>query len=329
MANITDVDSRRVSKQATQSLNQKQSHLGDKLFHRATQAAALLVLATLAAIIVSLIIGSWPSFKAFGFSFVWSSIWNPPNEQFGAWPAIFGTLLTSAIAMLIAVPVGICIAFFLTEISPYRLRRPVSIAIELLAGVPSIIYGIWGLFVFAPFLKVTVEPFIIDTFGQIPLIGTFFSGPPFGVGIFTAGLILAVMVLPLVTSISRDVFGTVPAVLKEAGYGGGCTTWEVFWKIVLPYSRVGVVGGCMLALGRALGETMATTFVIGNSHRFPSSILSPGTTISASIANEFTEADGDIYSSALIELGLLLFVITFIVLAIARYMLARTARKNG
>jgi len=303
--------------------------LGDAVFHRATQFAALLVLLTLGAILVSLFIGAWPSIKAFGAGFLFDTAWNPPKETFGALPAIYGTLLTSALAMLFAVPIGLFIAFFLTEICPLSLRKPIGIAVELLAGVPSIIYGIWGLFIFAPLLKDTIQPLIINSVGQLPVIGSFFGGPAFGIGIFTAGLILAIMILPFIASISRDVFATVPAVLKEAGYGLGCTKWEVFRKIVLPYSSSGIVGGCMLALGRALGETMAVTFVIGNSHRIAKSILAPGTTISATIANEFTEADGEIYNASLIELGLLLFAISFIVLAVARYLLARAEKKKG
>ncbi len=231
--------------------------------------------------------------------------------------------------MLIAVPVGLMIAFFLTELCPQWLRRPIGIAIELLAGIPSIIYGIWGLFMFAPFLQATLQPFLINTLGNVPVIGSLFAGPPYGIGMLTAGLILAIMVLPFVTSISRDVFEAVPRVLKEAAYGLGCTTWEVVRNVVLPYTRVGVIGGVMLGLGRALGETMAVTFVIGNAHRISASLLAPGTTISATIANEFTEAVGDLYTSALIALGLILFVITFIVLAIARYMLMRIERRIG
>ncbi len=231
--------------------------------------------------------------------------------------------------MLIAVPVGLMIAFFLTELCPQWLRRPIGIAIELLAGIPSIIYGIWGLFIFAPFLQATLQPFLINTLGNVPGIGALFAGPPYGIGMLTSGLILAIMVLPFVTSITRDVFEAVPRVLKEAAYGLGCTTWEVVRNVVLPYARVGVIGGVMLGLGRALGETMAVTFVIGNAHRISASMLAPGTTISATIANEFTEAVGDLYTSALIALGLILFVITFIVLAIARYMLMRIERRIG
>jgi phosphate transport system permease protein len=238
-------------------------------------------------------------------------------------------VVTSAIAMAIAVPIGVMIAMFLTELCPMRLRRPIGIAIELLAGIPSIIYGIWGVFVFAPFLQRTLQPAVIEAFGSVPVLSSLFAGPPYGIGILTAGLILAIMVLPFVTSISRDVFDTVPPVLKEAAYGVGCTTWEVFRHIVLPYTRIGVIGGVMLGLGRALGETMAVTFVIGNAHRISASILAPGTTISATIANEFTEAIGDLYNSSLIALGLILFVITFIVLAIARYLMMRLERRSG
>src|SRR5579872_3500172 len=303
--------------------------LGDLVFRHLTRAAALAVLLLLSGVIISLIDGSIPAFKTFGLGFLVNARWNPVTEIFGALPAIYGTIITSFIAMLIAVPVGLMIAFFLTELCPQWLRRPIGIAIELLAGIPSIIYGIWGLFIFAPFLQQTLQPFLIDTLGSVPGIAPLFSGPPYGIGMLTAGLILAIMVLPFVTSISRDVFEAVPAVLKEAAYGVGCTTWEVVRYVVLPYARVGVIGGVMLGLGRALGETMAVTFVIGNAHRISASLLAPATTISATIANEFTEAVGDLYTSALIALGLILFVITFIVLAIARYMLLRIERRIG
>ena len=301
----------------------------DKAFFQITRAAAYFVLLLLGAIIVSLIIGGWPALKEFGFSFLISQSWNPVTEKFGALAPIYGTVVTSLIAMLIAVPLGLLITLFLTELCPMWLRRPISIAIELLAGIPSIIYGIWGLFVFAPFLQRTLQPFLIDLFGNVPVLSTLFAGPPYGIGVLTSGLILAIMVLPFITSISRDVFEAVPPMLKEAAYGLGFTTWEVASYVVLPYARVGVIGGVMLALGRALGETMAVTFVIGNAHKVSSSLLAPGTTISATIANEFTEAVGDLYTSSLIALGLLLFCITFIVLAIARYMLMRIERKIG
>ena len=238
-------------------------------------------------------------------------------------------MLTSTLAMLIAVPLGLGIAIFLTEICPRPLRRSIGVAVELLAGIPSIIYGLWGFFVLAPLLQVYVQPAVIGAFGSVPVLSTLFAGPPYGIGMFTASLILAIMVLPFITSISRDVFETVPLVLKESAYGIGCTTWEVMRYVVLPYTRVGVVGGMMLALGRALGETMAVTFVIGNAHRISASLFAPATTISATIANEFTEAVGDIYISSLIALGLVLFFITFIILAIARYMLMRMDMRLG
>jgi phosphate transport system permease protein len=303
--------------------------LGDTVFRHLTRGAAITVLLLLSGVIISLIDGSIPAIRTFGFGFLTSQRWNPVTDNFGALPAIYGTIVTSFIAMLIAVPVGLMIAFFLTELCPKWLRRPIGIAIELLAGIPSIIYGIWGLFIFAPFLQATLQPFLINTLGNVPGIGSLFAGPPYGIGMLTSGLILAIMVLPFVTSITRDVFEAVPAVLKEAAYGLGCTTWEVVRNVVLPYTRVGVIGGVMLALGRALGETMAVTFVIGNAHRISASVLAPGTTISATIANEFTEAVGDLYTSALISLGLILFVITFIVLALARYMLMRIERRIG
>jgi phosphate transport system permease protein len=303
--------------------------LRDTGFRYLTRAAALAVLIILSGIIVSLVHGSWPALRTFGFGFLINEVWNPVTEQFGAIAPIYGTIVTSFIAMLIAVPVGLFIALFLTELCPMWLRRPIGIAIELLAGIPSIIYGIWGLFVFAPFLQQYVQPFLIDTLGEVPGIGNLFEGPPYGIGILTAGLILAIMVLPFITSISRDVFEAVPPVLKEAAYGVGCTTWEVVRYVVLPYARVGVIGGIMLGLGRALGETMAVTFVIGNAHRISGSIMAPGTTISATIANEFTEAVGDLYTSALIALGLILFLITFIVLAFARLMLMRLNARVG
>ncbi|MEZ5647965.1 MAG: phosphate ABC transporter permease subunit PstC [Alphaproteobacteria bacterium] len=299
------------------------------LFHGLTGASTIVVLAVLVPIIFSLINGSMPALRQFGFSFPITQAWNPVREQFGALAPIYGTLVTSAIAMVIAVPLSLLIAMFLTELCPIWLRRPIGTAIELLAAIPSIIYGIWGLFVFAPFLQRHVQPVLIDMFDGVPGLENLFAGPPYGIGVLTAGLILAIMVLPFVTSISRDVFNNTPLVLKEAAYGMGCTTWEVFKDIVIPYSRAGVVGGIMLGLGRALGETMAVTFVIGNAHRISGSILAAGTTISATIANEFTEADGDLYTSSLIALSLILFVITFIVLAFARYLLLRLEMKKG
>jgi phosphate transport system permease protein len=301
----------------------------DSRFRTITASAAFLVVLIFAGVIISLSIGAWPALKAFGPAFLVTNAWNPVTEHFGAFSAIYGTLVTSALAMLVAVPIGIGIAIFLTEISPRSLKRPIGVAIELLAGIPSIIYGIWGLFVFAPFFQQTVQPWLIDTFANVPVLSTLFAGPPYGIGLFTAALILSIMILPFISAVTRDVFDTVPPTLKEAAYALGCTTWEVMWKVVLPYSRTGVVGGTMLALGRALGETMAVTFVIGNAHHINGSLFSPGTTISASIANEFTEALGDLYVSSLIALGLILFAITFIVLGLAQFMLYRLNVRAG
>jgi phosphate transport system permease protein len=303
--------------------------LSDNIFMVLTRSAAIFVLLILGGVIFALIYGSLPALREFGPDFVISQSWNPVTDKFGALAPIYGTLVTSFIAMLIAVPFGLLIAMFLTELCPKWLRRPIGIAIELLAGIPSIIYGIWGLFVLAPFLQQYVQPKLIATFANVPGLSALFAGPPYGIGVLTASLILAIMVLPFITSISRDVFDAVPPVLKEAAYGLGCSTWEVMRYVVLPYTRVGVIGGGMLGLGRALGETMAVTFVIGNAHKIASSLLAPGTTISATIANEFTEAVGDLYTSSLIALGLILFVITFIVLAAARYLLMRIERRIG
>jgi len=287
------------------------------------------VLLVLCGVIFTLVHGAWPALKLFGLGFFINESWNPVTDNFGALAPIFGTIVTSLIAMLIGVPLSLGVAIFLTELCPGVLKRPLGVVIELLAGVPSIIYGIWGLFVLAPFLQEHVQPFLIDTLGQVPGIGKLFAGPPLGIGILTAGIILGLMVLPFISSIMRDVFETVPSVLRESAYGLGATTWEVIWSVVLPFTRVGVVGGIMLGLGRALGETMAVTFVIGNAHRVTGSILAPGTTISASLANEFTEAVGDVYMSSLIALGFILFIITFIVLAIAKTMLLRLQARAG
>jgi phosphate transport system permease protein len=346
--------------------------ISDRTFHWLTFAAAISVLLILSGVILSLIDGSIPAFQKFGFGFLTTQVWNPVTENFGALAPILGTLITSFIAMLFAIPIGLGIAIFLTELCPQNFRRPIGIAIELLAGIPSIIYGIWGLFVFAPFLQALpervsgsfaavgsfsranlpsslcdlfVQAFaavagLFSWFGGLPIISTvvfvigsvfstLFAGPFYGVGTLTAGIILSIMVLPFIAAIARDVFNTVPPVLKEAAYGVGCTTSEVVFNVVLPYTRGGVIGGIMLALGRALGETMAVTFVIGNAHKISTSLLAPGTTISATIANEFTEAVGDLYTSSLIALGLILFVITFFVLAAARLMLMRIESRKG
>ena len=301
--------------------------LRERLFRGATLIAAVLVLLLLGGVVLSLLIGSWPAFSHFRLGFLTSQVWNPVTEKFGALAAIYGTLVTSSLALLLAIPVSFGIAIFLTELAPVWMKRPVGVAIELLAAVPSIIYGIWGLFVLAPILQRHVQPFLIDWLGPLPLIGRLFQGPPFGIGILTASFVLAIMVIPFISAVMRDVFETVPDVLKESGYGLGATTWEVIWQVVVPYARTGIIGGVMLGLGRALGETMAVTFVIGNAHRIGSSLLAPGTTISASIANEFAEAVGDLYTSSLIGLGALLFLITFTVIAAARLMLLRLSRK--
>jgi phosphate transport system permease protein len=295
----------------------------DAAFRGTTQLFAWGVLALLGGVVVALAAGAVPAFQKFGWGFLASDAWNPVKDNFGALPAIYGTLATSAIAMLIGIPVAFGIAVFLTELCPPALRRPIGTLIELLAAIPSIIYGIWGLFVLAPFLQLTVQPFLIDTLGELPVIGALFGGPPLGLGILTAGIILGVMVLPFIAAVMRDVFLTVPPMLRESAYGVGATTAEVVRSIVLPYTRAGVIGGIMLGLGRALGETMAVTFVIGNAHRIKVSLLAPGTTISATLANEFTEAVGQLYTSSLFALGFILFVITFIVLAIAKLLLLR------
>lgn len=301
----------------------------DSVFRRLTFAAAITVLIVLGAVLLSLIQGAWPALRTFGLRFFVTEAWNPVTEQFGALAPIYGTLITSFIAMLIAVPIGMGIAIFLTELCPISLRRPIGTAIELLAGIPSIIYGIWGLFYFAPLIQQTLQPALIFAFGDIPVLSSLFAGPPYGIGILTASLILAIMVLPFISAVSRDVFETVPPVLKESAYGLGCTRWEVVRSVVIPYTKVGLIGGFMLGLGRALGETMAVTFVIGNAHRISASILAPGTTISATIANEFTEAVSDLHTASLIALGLILFLITFLVLAIARLMLTRLETRAG
>ena len=301
--------------------------LRERIFQAATWAAALLVLVLLGGVAVSLAIDSWPAFTRFGVSFLTREVWNPVTDQYGALAPVYGTLMTSFLALLLAIPVSFGIAIFLTELAPVWMKRPVGIAIELLAAVPSIIYGIWGLFVLAPILQRHVQPWLIAVLGPLPAVGRLFQGPPFGIGILTASFVLAIMVIPFISAVMRDVFETVPDVLKESGYGLGATTWEVIWQVVVPYARTGIIGGVMLGLGRALGETMAVTFVIGNAHRIGSSLLAPGTTISATIANEFAEAVGDLYTSSLVALGALLFLITFTVIAAARYMLMRLERR--
>lgn len=304
--------------------------LGDWLFFNLTRAFATLALVLLGGIIVSLVIGSWSSIQAFGPSFLWHQDWNPPAEQFGALIPIYGTLITSLIALLIAVPVSFGIALFLTELSPVWLRRPLGTAIELLAAIPSIVYGMWGLMVFAPIFAQYIQPLLSGTLGQLPWIGELFSGPSLGIGILTAGIILAIMVIPFIASVMRDVFEVTPAMLKESAYGLGCTTWEVVWYVVLPYTKVGVIGGVMLGLGRALGETMAVTFVIGNTNFLSSlSLYAPGNSITSTLANEFGEATPGLYTASLLELGLILFLITLAVLVFSKLLLLRLAKQEG
>jgi len=301
----------------------------DKAFEWVTRSFAFLVFSILAAILVSLMIGSQLTLEKYGFSFIWSSDWDPVQEKFGALVPIYGTVVTSLIAMLIGVPVSFGIAIFLTELSPSWLKRPLGTAIELLAAIPSIIYGMWGLFVFVPLFQTHLQPVLISTLGSVPFFGALFAGPPIGIGMITAGLILSIMVIPFITAVMRDVFEIVPPMLKESAYGLGATTWEVVWRVVLPYTKVGVIGGIMLGLGRALGETMAVTFVIGNAHRLALSLNAPGNSIASALANEFTEAVGDLYYSALIELGLILFLITTVVLGLSKLLLMRLARHEG
>lgn len=299
------------------------SRIGDPLFKWLTWSFTMLVLLILGGVVFTLVEGSIPVFKTMGLDFLITAKWNPVTDQYGVIVPLVGTLVTALIAMLVGVPTSFAIAFFLTELCPYFIRQPISIAIELLAAVPSIIYGIWGLFIVAPYFQSHIEPVLIAVLGPIPVLGALFQGPAIGIGMLLAGLILGLMILPFITAVTRDVFSSVPAVLRESAYGLGCTRWEVVRRIVLPYCRTGVVGAVMLGLGRALGETMAVTFVIGNAHRLSTSLMAPGTTISATLANEFTEAVGDVYTSALIGLGLVLFVLTFFVLALGKRLLLR------
>ncbi|HLX28726.1 MAG TPA: phosphate ABC transporter permease subunit PstC [Casimicrobiaceae bacterium] len=301
----------------------------DALFAQVARAFAALVLLLLAAIVIALGFAAWPALLKFGPGFFVSDVWNPVTKDFGALAPIYGTIATSTIALLIGVPVSFGIALYLTEMCPTALKRPLGTAVELLAAIPSIIYGMWGLFVFAPFFADHVEPFLTATFGNLWLIGPLFEGAPTGLGVLTAGIILAVMVIPFVAAVMRDVFEIVPSVLKESAYAVGCTTWEVVRNIVLPYTRIGVVGGIMLGLGRALGETMAVTFVIGNAYRIRASLLEPGNSIASALANEFNEAADPVHRGALVALGLVLFVLTMLVLAASRLLIARLARREG
>ena len=303
--------------------------LADRLFGGLARSAAILTLVLLVAIMGSLIVGAWPAIHQYGLGFLTSSVWDPVQDQYGGLVMIYGTLATSAIALLIAVPVSFGIAIFLTELSPAWLKRPLGIAVELLAGVPSIIYGMWGLFVFAPFFGEHIQPHMIKYLGGIPILGTLFQGAPMGIGLFTAALILAIMIIPFIASVMRDVFEVTPTLLKESAYGLGSTTWEVVRHVVLPYTRAGVVGGIILGLGRALGETMAVTFVIGNTFNISGSLFSSGVSITSALANEFGEAVDEAHVSSLLFLGLILFVITFIVMCFSKVMLLRMQRHEG
>jgi phosphate transport system permease protein len=301
----------------------------DKLFENTTLFFALFVLGLLVAILVALSISAIPAIQKFGFAFFWTDVWNPVTKNFGALAPIYGTLVTSAIALLIGVPVSFGIAIFLTEMCPTVLKRPLGTAVELLAAIPSIIYGMWGLFVFAPLFGDYVQPMLTRVFGDLWILGPLFQGAPNGIGVLSAGFILAIMVIPFIASVMRDVFEIVPPVLKESAYGIGCTTWEVVRNVVLPYTKVGVIGGIMLGLGRALGETMAVTFVIGNAYKISASLFAPGNSIASALANEFNEASDPVHSAALIMLGLVLFLLTFIVLACSRLLLSQLAKGEG
>jgi len=301
----------------------------DKLFENITRFFALLVLALLLGILLALGYSALPALDKFGLSFFTTSVWNPVTSDFGALAPIYGTLVTSVIALAIGVPVSFGIALFLTEMCPTVLRRPLGTAVELLAAIPSIIYGMWGLFVFAPIFGDYIQPLLQKIFGNLWILGPLFKGAPNGIGMLSAGIILSIMIIPFISSVMRDVFEIVPPVLKESAYGLGCTTWEVVWNVVLPYTKVGVIGGIMLGLGRALGETMAVTFVIGNAYRISASLFEPGNSIASALANEFNEAADPVHRASLIALGLVLFVLTFIVLALSRLLIARLARGEG
>jgi len=300
----------------------------DALFKNTTRLFAALVFGLLAAILISLIIGSRASIAEHGLAFLWTNEWDPVNNVYGALVPMLGTLLTSCIALAIAIPVSFGIAMYLTELAPAWLRQPIGTAVEMLAAIPSIIYGMWGLFVFVPLFQQYVQPHMVAAFARVPVLNQLFAGPPFGIGVFTAGLILSIMIIPFIAAVMRDVFAVVPPMLKESAYALGSTTWEVMWKVVLPYTKNGVIGGIMLGLGRALGETMAVTFVIGNAFTLPASLFDPSSSIASALANEFNEAGG-MQKSALLELGLILFLITTVVLALSKLMLLRLTRHEG
>jgi phosphate transport system permease protein len=308
----------------------RSAKLADAIFLHVTRGAAILTLLLLIGIILSLIAGAWPSIKEFGLSFLWTAEWDPVQEKFGGLVMIYGTLMTSFIALLIAVPVSFGIALFLTELSPNWLKRPLGTAIELLAAIPSIVYGMWGLLVFAPILATYVQTPLQNAFSDVPVLGALFSGPPVGIGILSAGIILAIMIIPFIAAVMRDVFEVTPPMLKESAYGVGATTWEVVWNVVLPYTKTGVIGGIMLGLGRALGETMAVTFVIGNFNQLNSlSLFEAANSITSALANEFAEATPGLHEASLIYLGLVLFLITSVVLGLSKVLLVRLQKGEG
>ena len=313
-----------------QAPRRQSGRIGDLVFAGVARLAAVVTLVMLFAIIVSLVVGAWPSIRHFGLAFLWTPDWDPVQQKFGGLVMIYGTLMTSLIALLIAVPVSFGIALFLTELSPRWLKRPLGTAIELLAAVPSIVYGMWGLLIFAPILAEFVQQPLQAVFGTTPILGQLFSGAPVGIGILSAGIILAIMIIPFIAAVMRDVFEVTPAMLKESAYGVGATTWEVVWKVVLPYTKTGVIGGVMLGLGRALGETMAVTFVIGNFNQLSTlSLFEAANSITSALANEFAEANPGLHEASLIYLGLLLFFITFVVLAFSKVLLLRLQRNEG
>jgi phosphate transport system permease protein len=314
----------------SQSAPRKVSGLLDQLFGWVSLGAVLLTLAMLAGILLSLVNGAWPAIAKYGLTFLTRSVWDPVQDEFGGLVMIYGTLYTSIIALVIAVPVSFGIALFLTELSPSWLKRPLGTAIELLAAIPSIVYGMWGLLVFSPILSTYVQLPLQRVFGNVPILSSFISGPPVGIGILSAGIILAIMIIPFIASVMRDVFEVTPPLLKESAYGLGSTTWEVVSQVVLPYTKAGVVGGIMLGLGRALGETMAVTFVIGNMNQLNSiSVFEPANSITSALANEFAEASNGLHQASLIYLGLVLFFITFVVLSFSKLLLAKMRQREG
>jgi phosphate transport system permease protein len=324
------LESRREVMQPEPPPSRRDNSFGDLVFAGLARGAAILTLLLLFGIIISLVIEAWPSIREYGVKFLWTSEWDPVQDKYGGLVMIYGTLITSFIALLIAVPVSFGIALFLTELSPAWLKRPLGTAIELLAAIPSIVYGMWGLLIFAPLLSKYVQMPLQNTLGNVPVIGQLFQGAPVGIGLLSAGIILAIMIIPFIAAVMRDVFEVTPTLLKESAYGLGSTTWEVVWRVVLPYTKAGVIGGIMLGLGRALGETMAVTFVIGNFNQLSSiSLFEPGNSITSALANEFAEAAPGLHQASLIYLGLILFFITFVVLALSKLLLMRLQRGEG